>query len=128
MKNSQIIFFAVGLAVFACLAFTGCETESADSKITITPESATIQKGESIEFTASGGVKYTWSLEDDNQGTATYGHLSTRTGNKTVYTSIVNPDSDTVVRILTVKSTIEGMGETNSTSQGRTGQAYITHL
>jgi len=127
MKNSLIIFINAGLAILACLAFTGCETESADSQITITPDSTTIRKGESVEFTASGGVKYTWSIEDA-ESTITYGHLSTRTGNKTVYTSIVDPDSDAVVRILTVKSTIEGIGETNSTPQEWTAKAYITHL
>ena len=109
--------------VAACFALVGCESEPSNSNVTISPDSALISKGDSVEFTASGGYDYTWSMDTS----APYGVLSTRTGNKTVYTAIDEPDSGSEVRTLKVRSTIEGAGSTNANPDEWTAEAYITH-
>jgi hypothetical protein len=105
---------------------TGCETESAAvNNVRISPESINISKGESIEFTAVGGYVYTWSLEDND---ASWGRISTRDGETTVYTSLKDATTNTVVRVLTVSSVIEGSGTaSNDTAAVQTGEAYISH-
>jgi len=114
------------------LALTGCETESASkNSVSISPSSATLENGQSVQFTATGGYEYSWSLE-----TGTYGTLATRTGTTTVYTSAYEPDTSTnststtvtsvVEEVLTVTSTISGLASTNATYE-MTATAYIYH-
>ncbi|MCX7591188.1 MAG: hypothetical protein N2255_06115, partial [Kiritimatiellae bacterium] len=86
------------------IAVAGCETESASSPIRITPDSVTIRKGESVEFTATGGFIYEWHLQDDKDPAKNWGVLSTRTGSRTVYTSLRDSVGTPVVRTLTVTS------------------------
>ena len=122
---------AVGLfgvpAVLAVVAavFTACETEPASTRVEVTPSSATIREGQSIEFTAHRGYEYTWDLE--NEG---WGVLSTRTGSRTVYTSYYTPASNTTdaVQLLTVTSTLPGGAGTNDPPEHWTAEAYIRHL
>ena len=111
----------------ACFAGTGCESDSTESMVTITPDSVVVRRGDAVEFTASGGYEYTWSLETEDADTESYGYLSTRTGSKTVYTCLEEPESGTVTRVLKVVSAIEGAGSTNSNPDAWTGRAYITH-
>ena len=68
------------LVVVVCVLLAGCEAEPADkAQITITPASATLAYGESVEFTATGWRDYTWSLQDASLGT-----LSRTKGDSTV--------------------------------------------
>jgi len=125
-KTSVITLF--GLLVAAGLVFTGCEVDSLDQTIGVTPSAVTLKKGESAQFTASGGYEYTWSLPDSPKGS-----ISSRTGATITYTCLYNPGaSNTATETLTVTSTIPGDStggsSTNSTtaSNASSGSAYIT--
>ena len=122
----QRAFLAI-FTVAACTIYSGCDSDSASSPVTITPASAIVSKGQSVQFTAAGGYEYTWSIEEDSAGSEPYGTLSTRHGSTTTYTSLRDADSAAVVRILTVTSTIEDAGQTNSLPEVWTAEAYITH-
>ncbi len=124
----QFIVAAAGLAIVA--AFTGCEVDSADTDIYISPDSGVLNKNQSVTLTAHNGYTYTWSL-----GTEEWGTLNHRTGSDVVYTSLYEPSDTPVVQIITVSSVFyssdsTGGTDTNgsSTSYVSTAQAYITHL
>jgi hypothetical protein len=118
----------------AFLALTGCETRSSSATVSVSPSSVTISQGQSITFTARGGYEYTWSLES---GRESWGTLSTRNGDTTVYTSRYSPsNSENNVQIVHVTAWIEGAGTTSSgtnstsssTGYSQSGEAYVTHL
>lgn len=119
------LFFLIPLMGAVLAVTVGCETESATkNSVSISPATTTMTYGESVEFTASGGYEYAWSLE-----TSSYGTLSTRSGNTTVYTSLYNPGTNSsstsaVTQVLTVTSTISGHSDTNA-SYAMTAEAYI---
>lgn len=105
------------------IVFVGCETESADAPVHINPAAATVLKGESVTFTASGGYDYKWSLSNNE-----IGHLSTSTGKSTVYTSLSDTDNQ---QTLTLTSTIDGTStgtSTNTFSYAQTTTAVINHI
>lgn len=107
--------------------FTACDTQPASQKPSIFPSSTRIRFGETIEFTASGGYEYEWSLENDS-----YGALNTRRGDKVVYKSFYNPSSTTglVTQILHVRSYITGSSQStnSSTTYQQEAEAYISHV
>lgn len=113
------------LIVTVSIAIMGCEIESANvNNVSITPSSIGIRKNETVEFTASGGYEYTWSLEEES-----WGLLSAKTGSKTTYTSRYDPGTNNVaVQVLTVTSTITGSSGTNSSAYEMTAEAYVEHL
>ena len=120
------IFTACSIAFIIASFLTGCETKSASSSVSITPDSTTIIIGQSITFTASGGYEYSWSLENNSWGT-----LSNLKGSSTVYTSRYNPgtNSTPATQIITVQSSIEGSsGGTNANTYSVTATAIISHL
>jgi len=131
---SAIVIVAAFLA--AALFHTACDVESAAGEVIISPSSVALKKGDSAQFTASGGFEYQWRLEDEQLGM-----LSTRRGQSTVYTSLRDPrevvsgesaNTKPEVQILYADSYIpEGALDTgtNHTSETlRTGEAYITHI
>ncbi|MBM4143945.1 MAG: hypothetical protein FJ225_10205 [Lentisphaerae bacterium] len=138
-RSRRLILIACAAA--AAAAHTACEVDSASGEIIISPSSAALKKGESIQFTASGGFQYRWRLKNEKWGT-----LSARRGPSTVYTSLFDPrdclgcDAELEEpQILYADSYIpDGMtqsgaaGGTNSVSAAGgvlgTGEAYITHL
>jgi hypothetical protein len=76
------------LLVSACtlllLSATGCEVESTDqASVTIIPRFATIKKGQSITFTASGWSDYRWSLSEQGLGI-----LDREVGSSVTYTAV----------------------------------------
>jgi len=105
MKNKMAALIVVAGIALAGIAFflTGCESNSADTQVTIEPGGASIAAGQSIAFTASGGYDYTWSLSDGALGT-----LNTRTGPTVIYTASSSSSASGSVQTLTVVSTIEG--------------------
>lgn len=118
-------------AIAAMVLVAGCETESSDQiAVSITPNSATLLKGTSREFTASGWRDYTWSLSDD-----TLGVLSTTKGDSTTYTAVKGPASTnetlSQILVLTVNIASEDVtpstNETPGTVENITAQALITH-
>lgn len=131
MKKT-FLFVMFNVAITALLFITGCDTESASTNnVSISPSSASMQEGESVTFTASGGYTYSWSLSEPE-----WGVLSTTDGNTTTYTSIYSPETNaTAYQVLTLTSTIEGSSttsdsstSTNSTSSyGMTAEVYIEH-
>jgi hypothetical protein len=123
--NNTMKFCGAGLIALALgLGWVGCETQSATSKVTIDPSSATVSAGQSITFTASGGYNYTWSLSDHTLGT-----LSTTTGDSTTYTSLYDPGpSNSAVQVLTVASSIAGSSSTNGAPAEWTAEVYINHI
>ena len=124
MKKILLPFVLIGLVT---TLFSACDTEPAQSKPSIFPSSTRIRFGESIEFTASGGYEYEWSLENDS-----YGALNTRRGPKVVYKSFYNPSSATglVTQILHVRSFITGSSQStnSSTAYQQEAEAYISHV
>jgi len=114
------------------LLLAGCETEPASSSIRVTPSAVALRIGESVEFVASGGYDYRWSLgSDENQS---LGILSTLRGDRTTYISLATPpNSNAVTRVLTVTSSLPntagGTGTNAATTVSAwTDQAHITHL
>jgi hypothetical protein len=113
-----------GLLVAAgCILFVGCEAESANQAgITISPASATLSYGESVEFTASGWRDYKWSLTDASLGT-----LSRTSGDSTIYTSRT---TNNAISYITAQSlmVISGSGtNAGSATTYLSGQAEIVH-
>jgi hypothetical protein len=112
----------LSIALIVGMLTSGCETKPISSlKVTVTPASIGVYKDQSVEFTASGGFEYTWSLENE-----TWGMLSTRTGDRTLYTSRYEPGSNGAVQVLMVSSTFEE--SSTNTATAKTGEAYIEHL
>jgi hypothetical protein len=116
---------AAALAALLGFVLFGCDldTASTSDSVSVEPSSATLAKGQSQEFVASGGYDYKWSLDDESAGT-----LSTRKGDRTVFTALSAPTGTVVT--LTVTSTIEGTAEEPATtnalpSYSRTGEAVI---
>ena len=122
------------LAAFAAALLTaGCETESSDQiAIAIYPNNATLSKGQSREFTASGWRDYTWSLSDTSIGV-----LSTTKGDSTTYTAVKGSSSaDTnLTQILTLSISLADESTSTGTSTSATpvivetisAQALILH-
>jgi hypothetical protein len=126
--NARDRLFQAFLATCAAALLTGCETEPAgESFLTIIPESAVVGPGESVEFIATGGDNYHWSIES---GKESWGILSERSGDRTVYTSRYLPPKTggDILLVLTVTSTVPGSGTTNAPAFSQTAEAYITHV
>lgn len=116
------------LAAGIFLAVVGCEDlriEPAQEGPDISPQEVTVNKGQSVTFTASNGYDYEWRLDHEDWGT-----LSARTGPQTVYRSLREPASaDTVeVQTLRLRSTIPGSSGTNGEAYVREAEAYIKHV
>jgi len=132
MKQFAVIACLILLAA-AGIILTGCETESAsENNVSISPSAVSIKLNQSVEFTASGGYDYTWSLSKES-----WGVLAARAGDKTTYTSRYNPGTNSTasVQILTVSSTIGGQASagnegtnTTSSSYEQTAEAYVEHI
>ncbi|MFC1452901.1 hypothetical protein ACFLSJ_06105 [Verrucomicrobiota bacterium] len=124
MKSMFLLSSTAGVAAAAVLAFAlcGCETESTAEGPRVSPGSVTIARGQSVQFSASGGFNYMWRLANWDWGT-----LSSLQGDTTVYTSIYEPSGSHQVQTLTLTSTIEVTPGTN-TSYARTAEAHITHV
>ena len=107
------------------LLLAGCEVDSADRKIIIHPDSATIKYGQSLTLSALNGYVYTWSLSDN-----TMGALNARQGQQVTYTSLTDPATP-VVQIITVSSTFSDADSSGTGSNApvvHTAEAYITHI
>lgn len=133
------------VGIFALLSAvvlnSGCETQSAeDNTLRVEPQATGIRENQSVNFTASGGFSYTWSLSDE-----TLGLLTTRTGPNTTYISRYAGDGTTGqttrVQTLTVTSQVGPSdttpSSTNSTDTGTdsgssgftdTAEAVIEHF
>jgi hypothetical protein len=86
---------------------SGCEVESASQvEILLTPSHASVRKGDSVQFTASGWHEYNWSLTQPD-----WGVLSHRVGDTTVYTATVATNG---TQTLTVSATVSGTNTTTS--------------
>ena len=116
----------LAMSTLSVILFVGCETESANASIHISPSAATVREGQSITFTAEGGYDHSWSLANN-----TIGRLSTSTGNTAVYTATSGTN---VQQTLTLTSTIDGLYSTNgvltpgSSTYSQSASAIIHHL
>lgn len=125
---ATMLIGVIGL-ISGLLFLTGCEVSSANDKIEINPDSARLNKNESVVLTANGGYQYQWSLDNN-----TYGYLNKRTGDTVIYTSLYSPPVSNfpVIQVVTVTSSFSdsSTGATNSGGTGTVHQAsaYITHL
>jgi plastocyanin len=118
------------LLLLAGLFVAGCEVGSATETILISPSAVEVKQGQTVQFTASGGYEYTWSLHGSGSSSSSLGMLSSTRGQTVTYTSLSNPGgSNVVVETLTVTSTIPGdASSTNSASATQaSGTATITH-
>ena len=125
MKRVGFIMFLSTVSACLLILLNGCETTPASETPVITPSTAVVKFGDPVEFNASGGFEYTWSLQDE-----TLGRLDTLNGSRVVYRSMHEPgSSNSALQILTVSSTISGVGRTtNSASVVKTAEAHITHI
>jgi hypothetical protein len=107
------------------LLLGGCEADPASGTVVVSPNSTTIQNGQAISFSASGGFEYQWSLNQES-----YGTLSTRSGATTTYTSRISPGAGTnLTQIIRVTSIVSGATTTNNTQvTSGTAEAYVTHV
>jgi hypothetical protein len=133
MRISRLLL-ACALALLPSLVYVACEISSATQEVVVSPSSAALKKGESIQFTASGGFEYRWHLENEK-----WGMLSTRRGSTTVYTSLYDPRDaagataeGTVLQVLYAESYIPAamsqQGASGRVDVLTVGEAYITHL
>lgn len=114
-------------AVMAPLALllAGCEVESANRSIEISPDSAVIKYGETVTLNALYGYVYTWALSDNTIGT-----LNTSHGQQVIYTSMTDPTTPTI-QTITVTSTFsdnDASGTGSNAPTVHTAEAYITHI
>ncbi len=122
MKYKYVGMSPMALAVSLLLA--GCEVDSVSSRISVTPSSAVVRKGQSVRFHAEGGYDYRWSLSDHSLGI-----LSQTTGDSVVYTSIYEPaEGSTAIQVLTCSSWLEGQAGSNDAPSEWTTEVYITHV
>lgn len=115
MKKQCILstLLAGAFAGIGAMVWSGCEADSASQAVTITPQSVVVKKGQSVQFQASGGYDYKWSLSP-NDGS---GILNTKVGSTVIYTCIAT-NIGTYPKQIKVVSTIEGTssgGTSNST-------------
>ncbi len=111
----------------ALIAILGCETESAsDNSVRITPARVRVNNGQQVQFTASGGFTYSWSISDSSLG-----FISAKTGPTTTYTANFSPPTNSVtVQTLTVTSVVGSGGSNNTTTATgftKTAEAIIEH-
>lgn len=83
------------------LVLVGCDDGDATSPISITPHAASLQTGDSMDFVATGGSDYTWSLRYEDTGT-----LSARSGSQVRFTSTYSGTGATIEQVLMVVGTI----------------------
>lgn len=125
MKTKNLIFAVVSLVFLQC----GCEVDRADRSISITPSSADVSYGQSIQLSASGGYFYTWSMENN-----AWGRFNNIHGDSVIYTSIYNPSNEaSSLQTITVVSRYTDSSNTSNTSTSQTdyvdsGEAYIRHV
>lgn len=108
----------IGAALVGVALMVACSTESAsENNVRITPDNVRLAKGQSQQFTASGGYEYTWSLEG---GTLVdeWGRLSASRGPTTVYTSTKDASTAGTFRVIHVTSTIPGSDTGGTTGTG----------
>lgn len=112
------------LILFAVILTAGCEVESGAGKLSITPSSVQIRNGETVSFTASGGYEYTWSLDNP-----AWGILSSVSGEKVSYTSLLDTGSyaSPQIQTLRVTSTIPGDSSGTNASGSLSAAAWIYH-
>jgi hypothetical protein len=130
MKTTRIVSILAGITCVSAVvvALVGCDVsdaKSASEPITVEPASAVLAKGQSQEFTASGGYDYRWTLSDQSVGV-----LNPRTGNRVVFTALKTGISSnalqTTVSII-VTSTIDGASPSsvdNSTNGVDVSRSY----
>jgi plastocyanin len=124
-----VIGVLASLSCAICLFIVpGCDVASSTESLVINPSSAVMSPGQTVTFTVSGGYSYTWSL-DPNDGS---GSLSALSGSQVTYTCLAT-NIGTTPKLVRVASTIEGSGETSTTSTYTNeayevdGQAQITY-
>jgi hypothetical protein len=116
MKRLSIILGVCALcaAGIGVILLTGCEVDSAATAteaLTVNPSSVMVEKGQSVEFTVSGGYEYTWSLAPDDGS----GFLATKTGDRVMYTCIGT--NGTIPKKVLVTSTITGTSASTTNNQ-----------
>jgi hypothetical protein len=128
--------FGAAAALIGLALQSGCETTSSEGgSLRVEPAAIGVRRNQQVEFTASGGFNYSWSLSD-----ASLGFLTTATGPKTTYISRFSPGTNAtvVIQTLTVTSTVGSSGPSGGTDTGTnvvvgagfdaTAQAIIEHL
>lgn len=124
MKISRLHVW-IAASVAACASFlvlAGCEVDSANSSVEITPANVRLSYGQAQNFTASGGYDYAWSLSDSSMGT-----LNPRTGPTVTY--IHYGSTSNSVQTITVVSSVQaagGIGTTNAVGSAAQQTASAT--
>jgi hypothetical protein len=128
-KYTAMCGSVVAIVAAALFTWTGCDTDSANESVTVSPSSAILSRGQSVEFTASGGYDYTWSLSPDDGS----GNLNTLKGSTVIYTCLATNVGTTPKKVI-VTSTIEGASapststSTNSTPASGYGKQAFAEI
>lgn len=102
----------------------GCETDSADSEIYVTPESVVMVPGQTQEFVAHDGYDYRWSLNPDDGS----GRLNTTVGDRVIYTCLatnVGASPKRVVVSAFIKGTASGASTNNAAPYSASAEAHV---
>ncbi|MBQ9726286.1 MAG: hypothetical protein IJV65_02135 [Kiritimatiellae bacterium] len=117
MKKFFSAAAALGALAAAVLAFApGCES-SESNDVTVSPGHATVSRGGSVSFAASGWDNFRWSLSDGSLGV-----LSATVGKSVVYTATASGEGTQ-----RVTATAIGSGASSTNAVGYSGTAVVTH-
>ncbi|MEI6971819.1 MAG: hypothetical protein WCL44_09920 [bacterium] len=132
----------IGLA--ALVIAVGCDSEPIqDFAVSISPQRVDVRKNQSVTFSATGAVRYEWTLGEISNGVSDtagpWGILSATTGEEVTYTSLRQPaeteevseedeDLNRVIRTITVTGTMGLTGSSNGTARTASATAYIYHI
>ena len=110
--NQMLVTVTIcAVGVLGALVWTGCDVSSSNDALNLSPTSAVLSPGESVEFTVSGGYDYTWSLSPDDGS----GSLSATTGSRVTYTCVATNVGSTP-KYVVVTSTIQGSSSSVTTT------------
>ncbi len=112
------LLLSLALACAGVLIWAGCEADSSSESVVISPQSIVVKRGQTVEFKASGGYDYRWSLNPDDGS----GALNTFYGDTVIYTCLAT--NGTSPKKIIVKSTIEGSSTGTTNTPSYSAEAY----
>ncbi len=118
---------AIASMIGTIFALTGCETEPSDQiAISVSPNAANVRRGQSQEFSVSGWQDYTWEIYEERGDNV--GVLSTRKGERTVYTAVSGTNDVVVLRAYANVSTAITNRDDEGQERSRVfAEAIISH-
>ncbi len=117
---------STGAAVAVCsfllaglMMWAGCEADSSKESVVISPQSVVVRRGQTVQFQASGGYDYKWSLSPDDGS----GALNTFMGDTVIYTCLATNIGSWPKKVM-VTSTIEGSSTGSTNTPAYSAEAF----